>query len=237
MIQQRQEEPTVVESITEVSAPRWRFSITRLIIATAVAPLPLLLVCPGNASHAWCFAVSGLTLFGLLLTVQADDLPRLNVILFAVMAPAILVGAFWFESLRAIPLLAIVFALPAIAIARAYYPLQPRRAQYLPTTGQTLASAFFPYVLLNGFSLLLIGLFSVPGTANELAGRIAGTFLGGLLLLNLYWLATNRNATLTQRPELGFRYETTMILLPAAISLFCLRTYLELKFSEGTYLW
>lgn len=88
-----------------------------------MAPLPLLLIdnSPGLRDYSWCFVLSCFTLFATVLWVRARDLPRLNLIAQLMLAPSLLF-AFWCYAVHIIPVMAIIFALPAMLLARRYFP-------------------------------------------------------------------------------------------------------------------
>ncbi|EAQ78227.1 hypothetical protein DSM3645_15660 [Blastopirellula marina DSM 3645] len=210
------ERPVAAESL---GSP-FRFSLTRLIIATAMSPLPLLLIHRWNVKYAWCFILSCCTLFLTILWARAETLPRINMFAAFMLTAAAIFGPIGWP---AFPVL-VMFAVPSLLISQFFFPSQGM-ASYRPAKCiQVLLTASLP------FCVFCVG---GGGIANLASRRRAPEdwYIGWPILLvfavllgiNIYWAVTDRGENLAQRPDLGYKYEATMVLIPFAIMVFVSR--------------
>ncbi|MCC9606049.1 hypothetical protein LOC68_19835 [Blastopirellula sp. JC732] len=204
----------------EAPASQFRFSMTRLIIATAMAPLPLLLIhpAPRHEKYAWCFVLSCFTLFATVLWIKARDLPRLNLAVFFMALPGIMMIA-----PVAIPVFAILFAVPAMFLAGKIFPRSGNEERCVLKCNQVLKSAAYLLVTIYFFAWVAITICFTQRPAHFSIGLVGMFVLGALVPVNFYWIATCPDQDLDQRPELAFWFETTMVLIPAAVLFATLR--------------
>lgn len=188
---------------------RWRFSITRLIVATALAPAPLLIFRHGDDDYAGWFLASAAAIFGTAIIIQARELPPVNLLTTMLLACYLLSGN---------PFLAAMFALPAMLVTRWNYPPATRGALKCDSV---IRSSLLLYVALTLLSLPMIDRAFVYG--DKYVGLLALAAMVVSLVLNIVWMATDPHVGLEERPDLGFRYESTMVLMPSAILFLLLR--------------
>lgn len=206
----------VAHVVPESVWARFQVSRLRLIIAMAVAPLPLLWIrYPGL--HAVCFSISSISLFGAILWGRARDLPFLNLLLSFVVIE-------YLCSRNREPWSSDVAVLAVIVLLSVLIVRWMRRAYFGGAAGKTkcvwvLYSAVLPFAYINAEAIYLLrenASLAIPSQHALLIGSLLRVVLGLFWVSNLYWAATDRRENLDQRPWLGGRYEATMILLPFA---------------------
>lgn len=199
---------------------RFRFSMTRLIIATAMAPLPLLLISHRYRleRYNWCFILACFTLFASVLWTKARDLPRLNMVAIFTVLPS-----FFLPVPFAIPVFAIFFAVPSFFFARMVYPNSENGGEGERKCISVLNSGVWLMGIIYLFAFCAVSLCFAKKPTHTAIGLVAMITLTAMVPLNLYWFATCPDETLDDRPDLGFRYETTMVLIPAAMLFAALR--------------
>lgn len=201
----------------QTPAARLRFSIARLVAATAIAALPLLLVTETNQSYGWVFLVCSLGLGAIAVVVRAADLPRMNLaLLFAIPCLAFYACCVLIVHPGVVVLLGLS---SAYGFARLIFPVENPEQ---PTETATL------FVWLTGlptfvvFTLGAIGLaYGRRMTPEQLQDRYWAVLLLPavfclLAAVNIYWFATDPYDSLDENPQRGHWYELTLVLLPCA---------------------
>lgn len=206
----------------QVAAPRgFHFSLKRLLVAFAVAPLPWVLFSVNDSFIAGLFALCGLGLVGIIFLIRAEDLPRINlgvaVMLGLATAATCLTGTFSFAG---IAFWSVITALPGFLYAHGQFPsyeihqgrkqLKPApRCESVWTTGS------FLYVGLNVIAWKWCQRSVEEDGLRWPAIVLAAVFVQ-LLLVNVRWILLEKGERLDERPELGFYYELTLIGIPLA---------------------
>ncbi|PQO46952.1 hypothetical protein [Blastopirellula marina] len=197
------------------SVPRSRFSLARLVAATAIAALPLLLVTEKNQPYGWVFLVCSLGLGAIAVVVRAADLPRLNLtLLFAIPCMAFCSCCI----LVVHPAFVLLLGLSsAYALACLAFPIERPE---LPTESVTM------FVWLTGlptfvlFTLAAIGLtYGRRMPPEQLPDRYWAVLLLPaifflLAVVNFYWFVTDPYDSLDENPQRGYWYEMSLVILP-----------------------
>ncbi|MCC9606045.1 hypothetical protein LOC68_19855 [Blastopirellula sp. JC732] len=209
-----------VSSAAPAEKISFRFSLARLLLAMAAAPLPMVLFANNNPFVAWVFAFCGLTLAGAVFLVRAEDLPRINtgvtVMLIIAIAAACATGTFDFWGVAFWSMLG---AIPGFFYAHGQYPYYVRGAgkdhKEAPRCESVLATGAWIYVGLNWIAWKNVAA-SIGESGLSGPGLVLMTVFVLLIPINIIWVAGEKGARLDQRPELGFYYELTLIGIPLA---------------------
>lgn len=223
---ERQQEPPVQ------SPSRWRFSVTRLIVATALAPLPYWVFPTEQKSANIAFAVSSLAVAGVVLLVRARHLPRINLTLQIGVLVLICSSCClpWFMNPIIFYVGAVLSALVAFLATEAIYPSRvvAGRAPKPLLARSVLLTGVTPFVLAS----LVLAPMNVVMPLKHTEDRLMfpTLLLVDVLMLTLFgwnvasWFS-DEGATLEQRPDLGYRYEATTVLIPVAAIVLFLRAW------------
>ncbi|EAQ78228.1 hypothetical protein [Blastopirellula marina] len=201
----------------ETASARFRVSRTRLILAVALAPLPLWLIDPNQGLFGVCYVISSVTLFGAILWFRARDIPFLNLTLSSCTATFLFLHTPGDRS-PGLAFLALL-VIPVVGLLRWIGSRGFRSAAGATQCVWVLYSAVFPYAYFNVATLELLyeaGLAPIPSPTELLACSLMRVFVGLFLVANLYWAATDRREALDQRSGRGVCYEATMLVLPYA---------------------
>ncbi|MCC9606048.1 hypothetical protein LOC68_19840 [Blastopirellula sp. JC732] len=211
---------------------RWRFSVTRLIVATAMAPLPYWMIPTNDEAARIALAVSSLAVAGFVLLVRARHLPRINLTLQLGMLGMLFSSCcFPWHLLPFAPALGLAcsFAV-AFFLTEAIFPSRVvnGRQPITPKVKSVLKTGMFPF----GFLFLIVILMTVMMPAGRSDSGVVFLKMLAIDLLMLVLLGLNVDAwihgvdkTLDERPDLGYRYEATTLLLPVAAIVIFLRTF------------
>lgn len=194
-----------------VEASAFRFSVTRLIIATLIAVLPMLMFRRDSARYGGWYLTACVCLFVASLLIRARDLPRINVTISFLLLISLILGA---ESGGA-PFLGAMLALPALLVGGGIYPAKVNGKPYAFGCDSVIASSLLLYVALNFFFLLTVVALIDLGKAAIAVSVGVGT--ATLFIINVISMLLDPRKSLEERPDLGYRYEATMVLLPLAI--------------------
>ncbi|TWT39052.1 hypothetical protein [Blastopirellula retiformator] len=211
---------------------RFRFSMTRLIVATALAPLPYWMIPTKSESAKIALAVSSLAVAGVVLSVRARHLPRINLTL-QIGALVLICSSCclpWFMDPIFFCVGTACSAVVAFLATEAIYPSRvvhgrppmPLRARSVLLTGAT------PFVLVC-LALLSVNTATPYGAPDRrlLLPALWGAVLSmaALFVWNIAGWYFDEGATLDERPDLGYRYEATTVLIPVALIVAILRVF------------
>ncbi|PQO46949.1 hypothetical protein [Blastopirellula marina] len=199
-----------------VEASAFRFSVTRLILATLVAVLPMLMFRRDLARYGGWYLTACVCLFVASLLIRARDLPRINVTLSLMLLVSLIFGG----DRGAAPWLGAVMILPASFIGHCIYPAKVDGKPYVFGCDAVIASSLLLYVALNFLFLFIASIMIHQGKTAIALSIVVGT--ATLLITNVILIFLDPRKNLDERPDLGYRYEATMVLLPLAI-LFLMR--------------
>ncbi|PQO46951.1 hypothetical protein [Blastopirellula marina] len=214
------------------SSPRWRFSITRLILATAVAPLPFWMAPTDHESAKIALAVSSLAVAGAILLVRARDLPRINAsVTLGALAMILLSCCCPLHMLPLAPAsgLAIGCLLGFVATEAIFPSFVIRgRAMHSLSVKTVLKSGLIPFLivcLIATMASVLAGQAMQRNIERFVAIVAIDVVLLLLLVFNFDQLSRGVEKTLDERPGLGYLYEATTILIPVALLILYFRYF------------
>lgn len=213
-------EAVVQEAIRRQRLDRWNRRL-RLLTALAVAPLPLLLL-PSTSEWAFTsYAISCVSLFALVLLFRSEYLPGLNLALTPVLAAICLGGLRNTDSLLALAVWGGLYVV--LRIVMILCGLQTGKVRCL----WVLYSAVLPYAIFIVSVVRLVRVNPVLPSPNEIiAENLIHVVWGLTLVFSLYFAGTDPGETLEERPDLGWRYQASMVAIPYA-ALFVYLHYVE----------
>lgn len=221
-------EPPPAEPPIPALSSRFHFSLSRLMISIAAATLPLLMIRAGDWFGAGCYAVSSASLLVLFMLFRIEVIPWLNLAAIPVLS--------WAYIDRTPPLFSSAdgsiqqFGLLAMwGVVYLVVQLSARQVCLHPGNIPCiwiLYTAAIPLAFFNAAVIWFVIETASWGGSRELnAGYWLRFVLGLTTVFNLYWAATDRGATLQERPGLAICYEATSFLIPYAALLICFRWY------------